>query len=182
MVLGFFCFQRSCSVLAFKSPFLAISVVCWKTSCMGGRNSGLLVTTFPAEIPFLNHAVPQLVQDSPVVTQDHFSRRQLKPAPFQLWQEWMAMVWNRAAYYTQIHVDFSVTHYLWWIITVRGMWHLGTGYGLWHGACHSSLDLGWALLNIKALGALDSTLPMGEVWHEDSILQVLLITEGDQSL
>lgn len=76
-------------------------------ACLGGRKSGLPVTTFPAEMSFLSHAVSQLVQDSPVVTGTHLAEwpktslvtGSRNPLHFQPCQEQMAMVWNRAAHY-----------------------------------------------------------------------------------
>jgi len=100
------------------------------------------------------------------VTQDQFGHRQSKPTPFPD----LTGVNDRG----MEESSTSHTNSCWPLcnrsplvsVTAGGTWHAGdTGYSVWHGACHSPIGLGQALLNTKALGAHGSTCSWMSFWR-----------------
>lgn len=161
----------------------------WKTACLGGRKSGLPGTTFPAEMPFLSHSVSELVQDRPVVAGTHLAEWCTTSSVTGGWKprSISSPARNDRPWYGRgqhvMHKDMLV--FLEAITSgechsqrnVAPGWH-----GVWLVAWRmSQLDWSWSG-SVKHKGTHSCTLPMDEVLDEDTILQVLLITGGDQSL
>lgn len=152
LVVGFFCFQRSCAVWACKTPCCLV-----KTDMFGRKKKWLARHNFSSrnvlpEPPCFTAGPGQAGgrRDTSCCVMHHqFSYRRLKP--------FLAPPGTTGRGMEGGSTLCTKTCWSFWkpsplvSVTARGMWPPGdTGYGRWHGECHSSTDLGQAPSITKA--------------------------------